>query len=468
MKTLFSIGSIFLYLSCTAQTRGELISSTFISRISKNEIRLIYSALKTSASTHPIMYEVDLYKIDYWTPEPRGEFLTKASGLLYLPVTKCDFPVVSYHHGTVIYGEEASDFNDLSYVIPIPLATGGYVVSAADYVGYGSTPDSIPHAYLHAQSEASSAIDMLVAAEQFCISEDIYFNDQLFLTGYSQGGHVTMATHRELQQGDYNYTVTAAASGNGPYQLSEIARDSVLTSEKFSSPTYATFLLTSYKYIYQLPDLDSQVYKSPYKEHVAEIYDRQSPGDPNTLPRPAFDYLVESFVDSVLNGTHQFNIFLKDNEVFDWAPTAPVRLFYCTGDEQVPFTISTFTADTMNQLGALDLEAVNVADDLSHGACFYPTANRIKEWFDSFKAECAIVGVSETYDEKPTLFSPNIVDDFINLHSSTKHNQYRVFNLSGIEIVHGQINNQTINLKSLNSGMYLIAFDSEKHLFYKK
>ncbi len=468
MRILFSIISIFLYLSCAAQIRGELISSELISRISKNEIRLIYSALKISEVIHPIDFEVDLYKIEYWTPEPRGEFLTKASGLLYVPVTICNFPVVSYHHGTVTYGKEPSDLKDLSYLIPVPLATGGYVVSAADYVGYGSTPDSIPHAYLHAQSEATSAIDMLTASGHFGITQDIYFSTQLFLTGYSQGGHVTMAVNRELQEGDYNYTVTAAASGSGPYQLSEIARDSILTSSTFSSPTYTTFLLESYKYIYRLPDLYSQVYKSPYKESVPEIYDRQSPGNPITLPRPAFNYLAESFIDSVLNGTHQFNNFLEENDVVNWVPKTPVRLFYCTGDEQVPYTISIETAETMKQLGATDLDVIKVADNLSHSDCFYPTADLIKMWFDELKDECAIVGVNNNDNDKPQLFSPNVVDDYIILHSSMKKNEYQIFNLSGVEVLKGKINNDIIYLKSLQPGMYLMALNAEKHLFYKK
>lgn len=468
IKVLFLIGCSFACLSGYSQTRGELISAELVTRISKSDIRFIYAALSTSEITHPINYEVDLYKVEYWTPEPRGEFLTKASGLLYVPLTSCDFPVVSYHHGTVIYGEEASDLKGFSQLIPVPLATGGYMICAADYVGYGSTPDSIPHAYLHAKSEATAAIDMLVATQQFCSAKNIYFSEQLFLTGYSQGAHVTMATHRELQQGEYNYKVTASAAGSGPYLLAGIIRDSVLTSEKFSSPTYTTFLLESFKYIYRLPDLTNQIYKSPYKERVAEIYNRASPGDPKTLPSPAFDYLLGSFVDSVLNGTHQFTTYLEENEVFNWLPTAPVKLFYCTGDEQVPYTVSLITADTMNELGALNVEAIKVADNLTHSDCFYPTADRIQAWFDELKEPCVTVGVSNNYEQKVEVFYPNVVDEHIFINKSMKKDKYQVFDLQGKQLLDGTINNQTINLRALNQGIYFIVLDAEKHLFYKK
>jgi hypothetical protein len=64
---------------------------------------------------------------------------------------------------------------------------------------------------------------MLRAARSFCASNNIGLNGQLFLAGYSQGGHTEMALHRELERYHTNeFAVTASAAMAGPYDMSGV------------------------------------------------------------------------------------------------------------------------------------------------------------------------------------------------------------------------------------------------------
>ena len=80
-------------------------------------------------------------------------------------------------------------------------AAQGYVVIAPNYAGY-DTSSLTYHAYLNADQQSKDMIDALVAARNalpIAATPSTTDNGKLFITGYSQGGYVAMATHRALQ-----------------------------------------------------------------------------------------------------------------------------------------------------------------------------------------------------------------------------------------------------------------------------
>src|SRR6202167_5336628 len=71
---------------------------------------------------------------------------------------------------------------------------------------------------------------------------------QLFITGYSQGGYVAMATHRAMQTAGMN--VTAAAPMSGPYALAAFV-DAVFYGEVNGDATVSSaLLLGAYQTVY--------------------------------------------------------------------------------------------------------------------------------------------------------------------------------------------------------------------------
>ena len=71
------------------------------------------------------------------------------------------------------------------------------MVIIPDYIGLGKGDKF--HLYQNSESEATASIDMLLAIQELNIEFGIKINKQLFLTGYSQGGHACMATHKNCK-----------------------------------------------------------------------------------------------------------------------------------------------------------------------------------------------------------------------------------------------------------------------------
>ena len=80
-------------------------------------------------------------------------------------------------------------------------ASQGFIVMAPNYAGYdGST--LAYHPFLNAQQQSAEMIDAWNAGHEALsqLPAGASAGAKLFVTGYSEGGHVAMATHRALQQ----------------------------------------------------------------------------------------------------------------------------------------------------------------------------------------------------------------------------------------------------------------------------
>ena len=73
-----------------------------------------------------------------------------------------------------------------------------------DYIGMGESPGL--HPYCHGASEATT-IDMIRAVREAesldMIPGMTADNGEMFVTGYSQGGHAAMATHKYVEETTY-------------------------------------------------------------------------------------------------------------------------------------------------------------------------------------------------------------------------------------------------------------------------
>ena len=175
---------------------------------------------------------IDVYHFEYQTVDPAGE-ITPASAALMLPDDSAgpcqgERPLVLYAHGTHtdrnfnMADLEASD-NAEGLLMAGLFAAEGYIVVAPNYLGYDTSTLGY-HPYLNGDQQYKDMIDALAAARSAFPTADApntTDGGQLLVTGYSQGGHVAMATHRALQEaGD---VVTAAAPMSGPYATSAFA-----------------------------------------------------------------------------------------------------------------------------------------------------------------------------------------------------------------------------------------------------
>ncbi|WP_201603441.1 alpha/beta hydrolase family protein [Psychrobacter immobilis] len=180
---------------------------------------------------------IKIEKVSYPTVGAAGE-RTNATAALMLPSgdsADCqgDRPILLYAHGTTT--DKGYDFSQVanpqnpaageSTLIAANFAAQGYIVVAPNYAGYDES-DLDYHPYLVAEQQATDMADALdsartIIARQQRANDPDYTNlddsGKLFISGYSQGGHVAMATARMFEKNDE--PVTAIAPLSGPYAL---------------------------------------------------------------------------------------------------------------------------------------------------------------------------------------------------------------------------------------------------------
>ncbi len=236
------------------QTPPELLSTLTISAL-LTEVELPINQLLLTVSSAPLC-DILFYHIQYATVGGANE-ATTASAVLMVPTgtgANCSGarPVVLYAHGTTT----DRDYNmaNLQNAETLSLAalfgSQGYIVVAPNYAGYDSS--TLPyHPYLIADQQSKDMIDALTAARTalpLASLTTVKDNGQLFITGYSQGGYVAMATHRAMQAAGMK--VTASAPMSGPYALAAFV-DAVFYGEvNGGAPVSSTLLLGAYQTVY--------------------------------------------------------------------------------------------------------------------------------------------------------------------------------------------------------------------------
>ncbi|MGH8218428.1 MAG: alpha/beta hydrolase family protein [Steroidobacteraceae bacterium] len=171
---------------------------------------------------------VNVYHIEYETVGGQGEPAT-ATGALMVPSGSASAcrgprPIVLYAHGTTTdrnydIANISASGNEEGLILAAVFAAQGYIVVAPNYAGYDISSLDY-HPYLEADQQSKDMIDALTAARAalpVSLSPLVSDDHKLFITGYSQGGFVAMATHRAMQAA--GMTVTASGPMSGPYAL---------------------------------------------------------------------------------------------------------------------------------------------------------------------------------------------------------------------------------------------------------
>ncbi len=230
---------------------------------------------------------VDFYHIEYNTVGGAGE-KTTASGALMVPTGAAPAcsgprPVVLYAHGTQT--DKTANVADISNpnntegaLIAAVFAAHGFIVVAPNYAGYDTS--SLPyHPFLNGDQQSKDMIDALAAARTalpHMASAATSDGGKLFVTGYSQGGYVAMATHKALQEG--GIAVTASAPMSGPYALEAFGDAVFFGSVDIGSTVFADLLTTSYQRSYQnLYTTPTQVFETAYAGSIEALLPSATP-----------------------------------------------------------------------------------------------------------------------------------------------------------------------------------------------
>ena len=330
-------------------------------------------------------FGVSAYRLLYETVGFDGERNTASGALLVPSPVLGALDVMSFQHGTIIRDDQAPSRNDLARFTGLVYAADGYLAVMPDLLGLGDSEGF--HPFHHEATSATAVVDMLRAAYDFAARAGIVLSGKLFLSGYSQGGYTAMAAHRALEEGYADeFTVTASAPMAGAYDLSGAMVEVVLSTEPYPSPYYLPYLLLAYNEIYGLFDSPSDYLASPYDVLIPPLFDGNHSSD-------EINALMPSVLRDVINPTllaefeqdpdHFFRQVLEENDVYQWSPGVPVRLYHCSGDRHVPIA-NAYAALEGLKGGAGSVELIEPVRDANHYECAAFAIYAGKAWIDTF------------------------------------------------------------------------------------
>lgn len=317
---------------------------------------------------------ISTYTVKYNTIGGAGE-ATDASAAIIVPSgagPSCagSRPVLLYAHGTNT--DKANDMakladNTEARLVAAMYAAQGFIVVAPNYAGYAGS--SLGYfAYLDANQQSADMIDALRAARSAFAAIGAVNSDKLFVTGYSQGGHVALATLRAMQAlGTAEFKPAAVAGLSGPYALTQFGDSIFGGAPRQGITTFLPMLVQGGQHagagVYSLP---SEIYEAPYAAGIdagtikavpVALFARDS------LPQPAGfdkyfadDHLVKSsyraayLADAAAHPCdldlasplacapqHALRKLFRKNDMRSFMPAAPLMLCGGNGDPTVPY-----------------------------------------------------------------------------------------------------------------------------------
>lgn len=338
-------------------SQGALQAATLLGTIAQADISAAVAEKDSLVQGLQPRYAVTSYRLEYLTIGAQGQSV-RASGLVSVPVKPAGAksPVLSYQHGTIFRDAETPSNNAVASEVAVVMASLGYIVLAPDYVGYGVSKGT-PHPYLQSAPMAASVVDFLTAAKTWRSQEGVVDNQQLFLTGYSEGGYATMATHRALQMNNSTHLqqLRAVVPGAGPYNV-QTTLDSLINLVRKENRLVGALINPGF-----LRYLGGSAQREVRRALLRELL----PDDADTVIDPLF---LDNFLSDDVAATARIS------NVHDWRPQVPVYLYHGRDDRTVPYASSTSTLAAMQAQGAG--EQVSLTDcsatPSSHIGCVAP------------------------------------------------------------------------------------------------
>ncbi len=371
--------------------RGQLIDSEFVKRISSEEINRLFpesNEIPGDISDLPT-FDIDLYKIRY-TSVFLNEIVT-LSGLVIVPDNEGSLSHLQYHHGTMMpfpykNGEGSLDVPSL-YSGGYPqiesahyetrlfgnyLGSSGFLVSMPDYIGYGVS-ENYEHPYSVNDRLAEQSVDMIVATKSFANKYNIELDEDLYLSGWSEGAAASLATQKLIEE---------------RYTNLEMKEDSLSVTANFALAGFYNTVLYSKLFVSLFPldssdwggDLDVLIWTL----YAINTYSDDQPVDTTEL----FKISVENQLDVLKNRPTStpsdifryglpnkgelISKFAKNDLSDGWAPKAPIYIHHGTEDDIVyyPFNAEITVENLQDQGGNVSLVRYDNHDHYSPAKLF--------------------------------------------------------------------------------------------------
>lgn len=334
----------------------------------------------------PVRNGVDMYEITY-----RGLWVDSsviiAKGVMFIPKTEKPSAEMVYCHGTRISVAQDYGVQDLEQLICVMHAADNYVGIFPFYYGLGGGEKE--HVYQDWWTEAMATVDMIKACREIYPKIGRNTTGQLFVTGYSQGGHAALSTHKMLESGNFpEIKLTASSPMSGAYDMT--GEQAKTMFRHYDRSHYLPYLILSYQYAYHLiPGDVYKVFKAPYDEMIRKLFTQPRNFDygyiDSALPKIPSAIVQDSLVEKFKNDPNfPFTVKLKQNCLTDFVPKAPTMLCACMGDNEVMYQNTLVTYNAMKAKTDVVHERI-IGKYLTHNPCAPFAVMYTKMYFDNFR-----------------------------------------------------------------------------------
>lgn len=335
--------------------------------------------------------DVDVYKVTYKTTFKDNGI--QASGLVCVPKTAGDYPVMCFQNGTnTLHSDCPSENPDYDlFSILESVASMGFIVVVPDYIGFGAS-SQLPHPYLHAASTTQSIIDMLRAVKEFGTLDKIVAKptSDLYLFGYSQGGWATMHLQKAIEKNySSEFKLKASSCAAGPYSI-EYMNEFITGKATYPMPYFLTYLLNAYISTGTITNPITDFIQAPYAAKIAGLYDGKHSGgainselttNMSTLLTP--EYKTGFATNAKFAGIR--SAFVA-NSIEPWAVTTPTRLYHGQNDEFIPVSLSQkYYADFQTKGVTTDKMKLIIVPAVDHPTGVIPVGLQTIMWFLEIK-----------------------------------------------------------------------------------
>ena len=384
--------------------RGALLETPLsLSTLTAAQIDTSTAASGLQAITGKAKCDVRLVALNYATIGVQGE-TANSSGVMLIPTGACangSYPLVAYAKGTDVQKPRtlASATDGETFLLLAEYAAQGYAVVATDYLGFAKSTYSF-HPYLHADSEASAVVDSIRAARAAAVSQGVSLSGKVMLTGYSQGGHSSMAAQRAIERDNADeINVVAGAHLAGPYNLSGSFK---LTNAIAGYQFFVPYLVTAWQKIYgNVYSNVTQAFNAPYSNYIESLLPSATltyttlitggslpGGTPNEARAAVFQ---PAFLANIPNDSSGLTIDAKKNDLLGWNPKARTLLCGGAGDPTVPPAVhqkvaqADFSSRGLTNVTSVDVDpSIQAVYGVGGAAPTDPTSAAFAKYYGSY------------------------------------------------------------------------------------
>jgi pimeloyl-ACP methyl ester carboxylesterase len=383
LRTFVVVSFALLSFSCDDNSPApdppaneKLVEATLLYSASASQLKFLAQFSGFDLDVDEIKYDADVYKVTYNTTFEDSEII--ASGLVVLPKINSEVGMISFHHGTITDHDDAptnlseADADALLYAA---LSSSGFITVIPDYLGFGNT-SSMLHPYYVEEYSASAVIDLLIAASELSADEDIAFNKKLFLAGYSEGGYVTMATHKAIEEhGLEGFDLIASFPAAGAYDIAGM-QNYLLSKVTYDDPSYIAYVIRAYQVTYDFPDALTDFFKQPYADKIPGLFDgTKGTSEINSQLTTVLADLLQEELFEKLSSDPEYSYIknaFTENSLTDWKPVAKMYMYHGESDVTVPYQNSVDTYDKLISNGTSNSTLKFIELDGNHGSAIQP------------------------------------------------------------------------------------------------